>query len=142
MVKQQKLQGTGSSRAALERGQTGSSKAAVERGQTGSSYSNLYDFDDYDRYRVEEVEEFNRNVSVMTAKAHMEEQRRRLEHFLNVAQQARARTDIKKIEELLAELLSTGRLLSHSRINELKHLEVMTSPYNQTLITMLRVENA
>jgi phage-related tail protein len=66
----------------------------------------------------------------MSNKAHMEEQRRRLEHFLSVAKQARARNDIKKIEELLEELLTSQKSLSHNRINELKHLEVMTSPYN------------
>ena len=64
----------------------------------------------------------------MSSKAHMEEQRRRLEHFKSVAKQARARNDVKKIQELLDELHSSEKCLPQSRINELKHLEVMTSP--------------
>ena len=78
----------------------------------------------------------------MNSTYHFEEQRRRLDHFLSVAKQAKARNDIKKIQELINELVLTNKCLPNARINELKYLELMTSPYNQTLISMLRVENA
>lgn len=73
---------------------------------------------------------------------HMEEQRNRLEHFLSVATQVRAMRDVAKIRELLRELHETGKALPLQRMNELRNLQVMTSPYNQTLQTMLKVENA
>lgn len=60
----------------------------------------------------------------------MEEQRRRLEHFLSVAKQVRAFKDVLKIKELLKELQESGKALPHARINELRNLDVMTSPYN------------
>ena len=72
---------------------------------------------------------------------HMEEQRRRLEHFLSVAKQVRAFKDVLKIKELIKELADSGKALSAPRINELQELDVMTSPYNQTLLSMLKVEN-
>ena len=78
----------------------------------------------------------------MSSLAHYEEQRRRLDHFMTVAHQARAKNDIVKIQELINELVSSKKCLPNARINELKYLELMTSPYNQTLISMLRVENA
>ena len=72
----------------------------------------------------------------------MEEQRLRLEHFLSVATQVRAMRDVAKVRELLRELHETGKSLPLSRMNELRNLQVMTSPYNQTLLAMLRMENA
>lgn len=72
---------------------------------------------------------------------HMEEQRNRLEHFLSVATQVRAMRDAAKIREMLKELHETGQALPLQRMNELRNLQVMTSPYNQTLQTMLKVEN-
>ncbi len=118
-----------------------SSGGGLAKAKNVSSAGNLYDFAEQDRSRAEELSEYNLRVGLSSGKAHMEEQRRRLEHFLQVARQARARSDIKKIEELLEELLTSGKSLSHPRINELKHLEVMTSPYNQTLLSMLKLEN-
>lgn len=61
---------------------------------------------------------------------HMEEQRRRLEHFLAVSKMARAYKDISKVKELLKELQDSGKPLPFQRINELKSLDVMASPYN------------
>lgn len=72
---------------------------------------------------------------------HREEQRRRLHHFLQVAKQVRANKDVAKIKSLIKELTDSGRALPHARINELRSLDVMTSPYNQTLLSMLKVEN-
>jgi len=72
---------------------------------------------------------------------HMEEQRRRLQHFLSVAKQVRAFKDVLKIKELIKELTDTEKALPAHRINELRELDVMTSPYNQTLLSMLKVEN-
>jgi len=44
---------------------------------------------------------------------HMEEQRRRLEHFLAVAKMARAYNDITKIKELIKELHESGKPLAY-----------------------------
>ena len=71
----------------------------------------------------------------------MEEQRRRLQQFLSVAKQVRAFKDVLKIKELIKELTDTEKALPAHRINELRELDVMTSPYNQTLLSMLKVEN-
>ena len=71
----------------------------------------------------------------------MQEQMRRLKHFLQVAKQVRAFKDVLKIKELIKELQETNKALPAVRINELRNLDVMTSPYNQTLLSMLKVEN-
>jgi hypothetical protein len=47
-----------------------------------------------------------------------------------VAKSAHARKDVAKIQSLMKELQTTGKSLPFNRINELKHLDIMTSPYN------------
>ena len=41
---------------------------------------------------------------------------------------------------MIRQIDETGKPLPMTRINELKLLELMTSPYNQSLIAMIRVE--
>ena len=43
---------------------------------------------------------------------------------------------------MIAQIDETGKPLPLSRINELKSLELMASPYNQSLIAMMHVELA
>lgn len=73
---------------------------------------------------------------------HKEEQRRRLEHFLAVSKQAKFEKDIIKVKAMLKELKKSDKPLSIQRITELKNLDVMSSPYNQTLVSMLKVEKS
>ncbi len=63
-------------------------------------------------------------------KAHFDAQRKRLKHFLKVASEVRAVKDVMKIKELIRELTESKRPLPYLRINELRYLDVMTSPYN------------
>jgi hypothetical protein len=41
---------------------------------------------------------------------------------------------------MILQIDETGKPLPMSRINELKLLELMASPYNQSLIAMIKVE--
>ena len=41
---------------------------------------------------------------------------------------------------MIRQIDETGRPLPMARINELKMLELMASPYNQSLIAMIKVE--
>ena len=41
---------------------------------------------------------------------------------------------------MIRQIDETGKPLPMARINELKLLELMTSPYNQSLIAMIKVE--
>jgi hypothetical protein len=63
-------------------------------------------------------------------KLRVEEQKRKLKHFLKLARQLKSEKDEKKIKELLGVLKSTKKPLPASKINELKKLEIMSSPYN------------
>lgn len=95
----------------------------------GKSIKSSGRYGEYDR-----IQKFEEGLDFMSklqnAAGHMEDQRRRLEHFLAVAKMARAFQDIAKIKDLLNELHMIGKPLPYSRINELKALDVMTSPYN------------
>lgn len=48
--------------------------------------------------------------------------------------------DEKKINELLQQINNTKKPLPMKKINELKALEMMASPYNQSLINMIKEE--
>jgi hypothetical protein len=60
----------------------------------------------------------------------LNEQKRKLNHFLKLAQQMKSVADENKINELLEVLTTTKKPLAMSKINELKLLEMMSSPYN------------
>ena len=53
----------------------------------------------------------------------------------------RAVKDVMKIKELMRELNEAKRPLPYLRMNELRYLDVMTSPYSQLLIEMLQSED-
>lgn len=57
-----------------------------------------------------------------------------------LAQQAKSKKDITRIKGMIQTIDETQRALPIHRINELKLLELMTSPYNQSLIAMIQVE--
>ena len=44
------------------------------------------------------------------------------------------------IKDMIRQLDETQKPLPMSRVNELKQLELMASPYNQSLISMIKVE--
>lgn len=48
--------------------------------------------------------------------------------------------DEKKIKEFLKYLKEHKKPLPYAKINELKSLEIMSSPYNQSLIDMIKDE--
>ena len=79
-------------------------------------------------------------ISVGSTLSRLEDQRRRLESFLSLAQQAKSKRDIQKIQDMIRQIDETGKPLPLTRINELKLLELMASPYNQSLIAMIKVE--
>ena len=60
----------------------------------------------------------------------IEEQRKKLKHFLKLAKQLKSTKDEKKIKEFLKYLKEVQKPLPMSKINELKQLEIMSSPYN------------
>lgn len=55
---------------------------------------------------------FGKKQSIFTSCMHIDEQRRRLEHFLSVAKQAKSHSDSRKIKELLDELNESNKSLS------------------------------
>eukprot|EP00347_Sterkiella_histriomuscorum_P012419 403368653 len=70
----------------------------------------------------------------------IEEQRRKLKNFLKLAKQLKSTKDEKKIKEFLKYLKTEQKPLPYQKINELKSLEIMSSPYNQSLIDMIKDE--
>lgn len=70
----------------------------------------------------------------------IEEQKRKLKHFMKLAKQLKSLKDLKKIKDMLLYLKQTQKPLPLSKMNELKMLEIMSSPYNQSLIAMLKDE--
>ena len=70
----------------------------------------------------------------------VEDQRRRLESFLTLARQSKSKKDIAMIKDMIHQLDETKKPLPMSRVNDLKQLELMASPYNQSLISMIKVE--
>jgi len=79
---------------------------------------------------MDEESLYNKLLNEQNLKQRMEDQKRRLESFMTLARQAKSQKDQHKIRELLEELKRTQRPLPISRVNELKLLELMTSPYN------------
>ena len=98
------------------------------------------DFDKMENKRDEEISDYSKLVSQGSMLSRIEDQRRRLESFLCLAQQAKSKKDIVKIQDMIRQIDETGKPLPMSRINELKLLELMASPYNQSLIAMIKVE--
>ncbi|CDW71171.1 UNKNOWN [Stylonychia lemnae] len=70
----------------------------------------------------------------------IEEQRRKLKNFLKLARQLKSTKDEKKIKEFLKYFKTEQKPLPYKKINELKSLEIMSSPYNQSLIDMIKDE--
>ena len=70
----------------------------------------------------------------------IEEQRRKLKNFLKLARQMKSTQDEKKIKEFLKYLKEVQKPLPLSKIKELRNLELMGSPYNQSLIAMIKDE--
>ena len=60
----------------------------------------------------------------------VEDQRRRLESFLTLARQSKSKKDIAMIKDMIHQLDETKKPLPMSRVNDLKQLELMASPYN------------
>ena len=98
------------------------------------------DFDKMDKERADDYSDYSKMISAGSSVSRLEDQRRRLESFLSLAQQAKSKRDILKIQEMIKQIDDTGRPLPMSKINELKTLELMASPYNQSLIAMVQVE--
>ena len=70
--------------------------------QHGSSRENTMsncsiDFDKMDKHREEEASEYSKLISQASTMNRLEDQRRRLESFLSLAQQAKSKRDIEKI---------------------------------------------
>ena len=55
------------------------------------------DFDKMDRHRDEDISQYSKLVSQTSLTGRLEDQRRRLESFLSLAQQAKSKRDIEKI---------------------------------------------
>jgi hypothetical protein len=72
--------------------------------------------------------------------ARVDDQRRKLKSFLKLALQLKSNKDELKIKELLDHLKLTKRPLPMAKINELKYLDLMASPYNQPLVSMIKDE--
>ena len=88
------------------------------------------DFEKMDKQREEDYSDYSKMVSCWSIQNRVEDQRRRLESFLSLAQQAKSKRDIVKIQEMIRQIDETGKPLPVSRINELRLLELMASPYN------------
>ena len=106
----------------------------------GTVSSMSIDFDRMDKARDEQYSDYSKQVSAGNNLNRLEDQRRRLESFLSLAQQAKSKRDINKIQDMIKQIDETGKPLPMSRINELRMLELMASPYNQSLIAMIKVE--
>lgn len=98
------------------------------RENTVSSLS--IDFDKMDKQRDEDFSDYSKMISAGSTISRLEDQRRRLESFLSLAQQAKSKRDINKIQEMIKQIDETQKPLPMTRINELKLLELMASPYN------------
>lgn len=59
---------------------------------------------------------------------------------MKLARQLKSNKDEKKIKEFLKFLKEQQQPLPISKIKELKSLEIMSSPYNQSLIDMIKDE--
>ena len=119
--------GASQAKSSLSRNNGAHSRVASRNMTDGS---NTIDFEVMDNYRCTENSEYSKLISVQALQARMEDQRRRLEGFLLLARQANAKKDQKRINDLLSELDSTKKPLPFARIQELKLLELMASPYN------------
>lgn len=113
-------------------------KTHSSRENTVSSMS--IDFDKMDKQRDEDYSDYSKMISAGSTLSRLEDQRRRLESFLSLAQQAKSKRDIHKIQDMIKQIDETQKPLPMTRINELKLLELMASPYNQSLIAMIKVE--
>jgi len=88
------------------------------------------DFNVMDQVRMQSDMNYVEQMRAPNVQVRIDDQRRRLESFLLLARQAQAKRDITKIKDLIRQIDETSKPLPMSRINELKMLELMTSPYN------------
>ena len=98
------------------------------------------DFDKMDKERADDYSDYSKMISAGSTMSRVDDQRRRLESFLCLAQQAKSKKDISKIQDMIKQIDDSGKPLPMTKINELKLLELMASPYNQSLIAMIKVE--
>ena len=59
------------------------------------------DFDKMDKQRDEDYSDYSKMISVGSTVSRLEDQRRRLESFLSLAQQAKSKRDIHKIQDMI-----------------------------------------
>jgi len=68
----------------------------------------------------------------------VQEQKRQLKKFLHLTRQLHKGKDEKKVIELIKRAKATAEPLPLAELNELKNLEIMESPYSQSLHGMIK----